>query len=226
MVNKIFEEIYNRFVGEYGLQHWWPTTCEGKTAILEIMVGAILTQNTAWKNVEKAIVNMRQNNLLDVEKLIVVEKQTLALVIRPAGYFNRKAERLKALVLYLWENYDADIKRFCQKTIDDLREELLSINGIGKETADSILLYALGKPIFVVDAYTRRIFSRLGLCRQNITYDEMQGLFLTNLPREVELFNEYHALIVRHAKEHCRKIPFCKGCPTGDICNYRKEHFL
>ncbi|OGQ04923.1 MAG: endonuclease [Deltaproteobacteria bacterium RBG_19FT_COMBO_58_16] len=194
-------------LASFGPQGWWP----GKTRF-EMMVGAVLTQNTAWTNVEKAIGALRKEKLLTPERMHAVEEGELASLIRSAGYFNIKARRLKNLTARLLENSGLD--RFLRKDSSGLRGELLSINGIGPETADSIMLYAAGKSEFVVDAYTKRIFTRHGLIEENAGYEEVKALFMDNLAPDAAVFNEYHALIVRTGKDYCRtKTPLCGECP-------------
>lgn len=200
--------IYRILRQRFGPQHWWPADSP-----FEVMAGAILTQNTAWKNVELAIRNLKDAGLLDPHRIDEATTSRLSRPIRPAGFFNQKARYLKSYCRYYVSTYGAHVQRMRSVPVGRLREELLSLNGIGPETADSILLYALGKPAFVIDAYTRRIFSRHGVLRERAAYDEWQRCFTARLPRRVRLYNEYHALIVRLAKEHCRKTPRCKGCP-------------
>lgn len=201
----IYQKLYRRF----GPQHWWPADSP-----FEVMVGAILTQNTSWQNVEKAIKNLKKNNLMTEKSLAGVSTRRLAGLIRPAGYFNIKAKRLRNFLDFFCKNYKTSIRRMRASDTGRLREELLSVNGIGKETADSILLYALQRPVFVVDAYTKRIFSRHGFICPDATYDEAQGLFTKRLKKDVGLFNEYHALLVRLGKEYCLKNKArCQECP-------------
>ncbi len=203
------ELLYKLLYNHYGPQHWWPAD-----TALECMVGAILTQNTSWTNVEKAITNLKRAEPLTIKNLLSVPTETLAELIRPSGYYNEKAKKIKNLVNFLYTEYGSDLKKTCLEPNDRLREKLLSIKGIGPETADSILLYACNKPAFVVDAYTHRIFSRHGLVPRDSTYYEIQELFVDSLPEDTALFNEYHALIVRLGKERCRKKnPLCEGCP-------------
>jgi len=192
----------------FGPQHWWP----GETP-LEVMIGAILTQNTAWTNVEKAIFNLKGKNMMNVEGLQNIPKDLLAEEIKPAGYFNIKAGRLKNLIHFIVENYSGDIGRLFKEKTETLREGLLSIKGVGPETADSILLYAAKRPVFVIDAYTYRILNRHGIVEDQITYDDLQSFFMENLIEDAELFNEFHALIVRTGKDFCRGKPLCKSCP-------------
>lgn len=200
---KIYYELYS----QYGPQNWWP----GETQF-EIIIGAILTQNTSWNNVSKAINNLKKHGLLDLESFLNADPDIIKDLITPAGFYNVKHKRLMTLIDYL-AKYKDDLVRFYKLPIDDLRKELLSINGIGKETADSILLYAFGRPIFVIDAYTRRFFSRLGFhWMEKAPYDEIQKFFMDNLPLDSKLFNEYHALIVVHCKALCKKKPLCSEC--------------
>ncbi|MBN1377072.1 endonuclease [Candidatus Woesearchaeota archaeon] len=229
-----FEQIYHILINKYGPQFWWPVTSQNKVIPeykkkdsltekqkTEIMFGAILTQNTSWKNTEKAIVNLNKNDLIDIDKILEINVTELANLIKSSGYFNQKAKKLKNICLFLKENPVNELERL---KITDLRKKLININGIGKETADSIILYAFNKPIFVIDAYTKRLFSRSGLCRKDVSYDELQELFHSNLEKNAELFNEYHALIVEHCKEFCRKKPLCKECFLKEICRYTKKY--
>lgn len=207
--------VYNLLYKKYGPRHWWP----GDTK-LEIIIGAILTQNTAWGNVEKAIRNLKKERLLTVKKISRVSGRRLAGLIRPAGYYNIKAGRIKNFLNFLNGAYGGDIGRMFKTKPERLRNELLGINGVGPETADSILLYAGGKPVFVVDAYTKRIFSRHGYIREGADYGEAQSFFLENLPVDRELFNEFHALIVELGKGLCKsKNPLCNTCPLRRIKN-------
>jgi len=205
-------DIYNKLFGAFGPQSWWPARTP-----FEVMIGAILTQNTNWGNVERAIENLRTADVLTPQRFNVTTLLRLKRLIRCSGFYNQKARRLKAFVCYLIERYRGDIRRMRREDVRKLREELQSLDGIGPETADSILLYALGKPVFVIDAYTRRAFSRYGFLSETHGYDDWQRLFMDNLPADVELFNEYHALIVRLAKTYCRKRPNCTECPLLTI---------
>ncbi len=200
----IYETIYNTF----GPQHWWP----GETPF-EVSVGAILTQNTNWTNVEKAIKNLKENNVLNAGKLHKLGTKKLASLISPSGYFNVKAVRLKAFLSYLTNHHSGSMTRMKRRDPRELRDELLTVNGIGPETADSILLYALDKPVFVIDAYTGRVLRRHGLASDDMTYHELQELFHTSFPADVQFYNEFHALFVRVGKEFCRPKPRCEGCP-------------
>ncbi len=203
--------IYQVLLIAYGPQRWWP----GETPF-EVMVGAILTQNTSWANVEKAIANLKERDLLEPEKLYRLRITVLASLIRSSGYYRIKAKRLKAFVQFLVEEYEGNLQNMERGELEELRGKLLRIHGIGPETADSILLYGLRKPIFVVDAYTRRILSRHGIVSEDASYEEIQALFMSHLPHEEKLFNEYHALLVRLGKEVCRNKPVCAPCPLKD----------
>lgn len=192
--------IYDALYSHYGPQHWWP----GDTPF-EVMVGAVLTQNTNWGNVEKAIANLKAAGALSAKAIHVMPEPELAELIRPSGYYNIKAKRLKAFIAYFIESYGGSIARMKKAGCDTLRREILAVNGVGPETADSILLYALGCPAFVVDAYTKRIFSRHGFFGEDADYHDVRRFFMDNLPTDAKLFNEYHALIVRLAKDRCSK---------------------
>lgn len=202
-------DIYQALFDCFGPQHWWP----GETP-LEILVGAVLTQNTSWTNVSRAIDNLRREGLLSLDALVQLPTPLLAEQIRPSGYYNLKAVRLQNLLRHIAASAGSVEGYFDRRPTASLREELLAIKGIGPETADSILLYAGNKPTFVVDAYTHRILNRHGLVADESDYHELQALFLDHLEPDVTLFNEYHALIVRTAKEFCRKSnPACNACP-------------
>jgi endonuclease-3 related protein len=181
------------------------------------MVGAILTQNTSWRNVEKAIQNLKARNVLTVRGIHRLKRGELASLIRSSGYFRIKADRLKAFVNFLSENYNGKLERMMKEEVEVLRQKLLDVKGIGPETADSILLYGLKKRIFVVDAYTKRILSRHGIVSEKASYDEVQKLFMDHLPHDERLFNEYHALLVHLGKTLCKKIPRCDRCPLKGI---------
>ncbi len=178
----------------------------------------ILTQNTSWKNVEKAIACLKRDNLVDFSKIASVDAEKLALLIKPSGYYNQKAKRLKLFAEHVVGNYGS-LKRMLSKGASELRTELLSLHGIGPETADSIILYAAGKPVFVIDAYTKRIFARIGLSTEGSSYGELQALFMESLPSDASLFREYHALIVELGKNVCRKKPLCGACPLKRLGN-------
>lgn len=203
-------EIYNRLYSFYGPQHWWP----GDTPF-EVAVGAILTQNTNWSNVEKAIKNLKAEGVLSAKVLHSLPAEKIAPMIRPAGYFNLKAKRLKAFIDYLAGNYNGSMKRMKREETSTLRQKLLAIYGIGPETADSILLYALDKPVFVIDTYTKRVLSRHGILDYGMSYEEYQALFHKELDEDLQLFNEYHALLVMVGKDYCKPTPRCAGCPLN-----------
>ncbi|MBZ0169656.1 endonuclease [Candidatus Methylomirabilis lanthanidiphila] len=200
--------LYRHLFQQFGPQHWWPARSR-----FEVIVGAILTQNTAWTNVEKAIAALRVARLLNPRGINTVPQERLASLIRSAGYYNMKAERLKHFTHFLLIRYGGSVQRMFRGKRPGLREELLTISGIGEETADSILLYAGDRPIFVVDAYTRRVLERHGLIAANTSYGEIQRLFMTHLPADPALFNEYHALLVAVGKIYCRRTPHCESCP-------------
>lgn len=205
-------EIYKCLSEAYSPQHWWPADNP-----LEVMVGAVLTQNTSWQGVQKAIANLKHNGMLESSKLQAIPTVELAELIRPAGYFNLKATRLKNLMELVEGNYGADLKAMAQVDTAQLRNELLAVNGVGPETADSILLYAFRKPIFVVDTYTYRVMSRHGLTEEEVSYQALQDFFMQHLPLDVAMFNEYHALLVKVGKLHCRRKPRCQGCPLEPL---------
>lgn len=210
-VRQLLIEVYEILYEKYGPQGWWPAD-----SWFEIVVGTILTQNTSWKNVEKAISNLKANGLLEPKKLYELSNEQLAMLIKPAGFFNLKAMRLKNLLDFLKE-YDYDFHKL-SKSIT--REKLLDIKGVGKETADSILLYAFNIPVFVVDNYTKRIFQRLGAISQKDDYDDIQRVFYL-IPPNVQIYQEYHALIVKHAKDICTKNkPDCHHCSIKNYCEY------
>lgn len=201
--------IYDKLYESFGPQNWWPADSD-----FEVAVGAILTQNTSWLNVERAIDNLRKARCLSFSKMLQMSEKKLAQLIRPAGYYNIKARSLKNFLRFLKQSYQGSLLRMRRKDTKALREELLCVNGIGPETADSILLYALHKPVFVVDAYTKRIASRHRLIKNDSSYHEIQHLFMRSLPVQVKLFNEYHALLVKCAKDFCKKAKGqCRECP-------------
>jgi endonuclease-3 related protein len=201
--------IYRTLYRTYGPQHWWP----GDTPF-EVTVGAVLTQNTAWVNVEMAMANLKREKLLSPSRMFNMDPEQLALLIRPCGYYNIKTNRIRNLLSLIHTHYSGSLTRMFSVNPERLRQQLLEVNGIGPETADAILLYAGEKPFFVVDSYTRRIFGRRGLISGNADYHAVQNIFMENLPMDVRLYNEYHALIVRVAKEHCKKTnPVCSDCP-------------
>ena len=211
--SKRLMELYRRLLKLYGPQHWWP----GDDAF-EIAIGAILTQSAAWGNVEKAIANLKSAGVFSLEGLRDISEEELARLIRPSGYFNAKAKKLKAFVMHLWQRHQGNLQKLLSQEDTALREELLSIYGIGEETADDIVLYAADKPSFVVDAYTRRILTRVGMAPHEDSYRAYQEVFHHSLPPDVPLYNEYHALLVRHGKESCQKKPRCGQCCLLDLC--------
>ena len=210
-MNKIIE-IYHKLYHAFGPQHWWPGDSP-----FEIAIGAILTQNTNWVNVEKAVENLKRKMVLNAKSIHELKTEKLASFIKPAGYFNVKAKRLKAFIHFLMNDYHGSMKRMKNENMDTLRTKLLHVHGIGPETADSILLYALDKPVFVIDAYTKRSLSRHNIIRYDESYERVQDLFHITLKRDTELFNEYHALFVRLGKAYCRKKPMCNGCPLESM---------
>ncbi len=207
-------EVYRRLLAARGHQGWWPG--DGP---FEVVVGAVLTQNTAWVNVERAIANLRAAGVLDPHRLAALDPDALAALLRPAGYFNVKARRLRAVNEFLLREAGGDVTALGHDhDTGALRARLLRIPGVGRETADSILLYALGRAVFVVDAYTRRMFGRMGLLDPAMDYDAIRAVFETRLPPDANLFNDYHAQIVIHGKETCRPRPRCGECVTRDLC--------
>ena len=207
--------LFRLLLDTYGPRSWWPAETP-----FEVCVGAILTQNTNWGNVEKAIDNLKRIEALTPERLRLLPEDELAALIRPSGYFTIKGRRLKSFVSFLFERYDGRLDAMFARPWPELRDELLGVSGIGRETADSLLLYAGHQPTFVVDAYTKRLFSRLGLMGEEAGYEELRALFMENLPADAPLFNEYHAVIVQHGKERCRKKPVCCGCPLAVRCRF------
>jgi endonuclease-3 related protein len=205
-------KIYQKLYQAYGPRHWWP----GETSF-EVMVGAILTQNTSWRNVEKAIQRLKEKRVLNPKGIHHLKKSELASLIKSSGYYRIKADRLKSFVDFLFEEHNGNIKKMGGERLGELREKLLGVKGIGPETADSILLYGLKKPIFVVDAYTKRILSRHEVVSEKASYEEVQKIFMDHLPLDEKLFNEYHALLVYLGKTVCKKIPRCEVCPLKGI---------
>lgn len=209
---KTIFKIYQKMFDALGPQQWWP----GETPF-EVIIGAILTQNTNWSNVEKAIKNLKADGKLSPEGIKNVPLAELAKLIRPSGFFNVKARRVKAFIHWLFSRYEGSLSRMFSQDLQTLRNELLSVKGIGPETADSILLYAGNMPAFVVDAYTHRIFSRHGFIAEESTYEEMKSFFEERLPKDVKLFNEYHALLVHIGKRYCKPKKACEPCPLRDF---------
>ncbi len=223
-----FTQAYHRLYESYGPQGWWPLIRESRDGLkcryepenstkelnrqerFEICAGAILTQNTNWNNAERALVNLAQSGILDPDALAVMEPELIAAHIRSSGYYNQKAKKLKAFAQFFQGNPPPDRKLF------------LSQWGLGPETVDDMLLYAYNQPVFVIDAYTKRLFSRLGLCDAKVTYHELQNKIMSHLEEDILMYKEYHALIARNAKEHCRKKPECRGCPLENICMHAR----
>ena len=206
-------EVYYRLYRRYGPQHWWPGD-----SVLEVILGAILTQATSWSSVEKALHNLKSADLLSMEALKEISHDELAALLRPSGFFNAKARKVKALIDHVSTGYGGDLETMLAKDTEELRGELLSIHGIGEETADDILVYAAGRASFVVDSYTRRILKRLAIQPQDERYEEYRRLFHGQIPPDPSLYNEYHALLDRHAKEVCRAQPRCAGCCLLESC--------
>lgn len=223
--------IYELLLDHFGNQDWWPVDKDYHKGNVsdprfEIIIGAILTQNTAWGNVEKALENLKTSNSLTVRKVVETDLENLKTMIQPSGFFNQKAKRLKILASHLRENYKDDLDRFFDRDLQEIRNELLSLNGIGPETADSILLYAGNHPIFVVDAYTKRICKRLPVEINGESYDEIQQCFEDELhecfPKKdtAQLYKELHALLIELAKNYCKKKPECNRCPLKNQCEF------
>ncbi|OGI15013.1 endonuclease [Candidatus Micrarchaeota archaeon RBG_16_49_10] len=206
--------IYNDLYQHFGSQHWWPAQTP-----FEVIVGAILTQQTSWNNVEKAIVNLKREKILDPKKLREIESEKLETLIKPSGYYRQKTKKLKNFMGFLFERHGGKLEELFGQSIEQIRMELLSVKGIGKETADSIILYAANKPTFVIDAYTVRAFNRIGVTKEK-DYESLKKFFEDNLPKDVNLFNEYHALIVALGKNYCRTNPICGKCPLRERCDY------
>lgn len=210
------QEIYGLLLAHFGRQHWWPAD-----EPFEVIVGAILTQSAAWTNVEKGIVSLKKATALSPQALRKLPENELSGLIHPCGYYNVKTFKLKAFVKWFGERFEDSLEKMFAGDAASLRAELLEIYGVGEETADSILLYAGNKPIFVIDAYTRRIIHRLGLKPGGEKYRDYQTLFMDNLPRDARLFNEYHALLVALGKFYClRRKPVCDGCPVRNHCSF------
>lgn len=204
-------------MNHYGPRDWWPADTP-----FEVIVGAILTQNTAWSNVESAIANMKEAQLLEPKSIKKVSIKMLEKAIRPSGFYRQKAKRLKDFNNYLMTRYGGNLDVMFAQPLYELRMELLGQKGIGPETADSILLYAGNKPVFVIDAYTRRLVGRLGLT-DRLAYNELQQYFMENIPENTQLYNEYHALIVEFVKNICRPRPLCNKCFISDYCRFYYE---
>lgn len=212
------KKVFEILLAHFGPQNWWPAETP-----LEVIVGAVLTQNTSWKNVEKAIDNLKKKDLLDLDRLVNLKEEELAELIKSSGFYNLKARRLKSVLMFLKEH--GGVEGLKKMEVLELRRELLKVPGIGKETADSIILYAFEKPVFVVDSYTKRILARLGFIdREELPYDEVQRIFHETFPGNFKVFNEFHALFVALGKNYClKRQPKCDLCPLGEICSYRSR---
>lgn len=212
-MNNLFIEAYQRLYDHFGPQFWWPAE-----EPFEVMVGAVLVQNTNWSNAQKAIDNLRANELLDYDRLSLLSDLEIAGYIRSSGYYNLKSKRLKNLLNMIENQYGGDFNSFLTDDVWEAREKLLGVKGVGPETADSILLYCCGYPVFVVDAYTHRVFSRHNMVDEETDYHAMQDVFVASLPQDRELFNEFHALIVTVAARYCKKTkPLCGKCPLQGL---------
>jgi endonuclease-3 related protein len=225
--------LYKKLIEEYGYQDWWPTDNNyhkknSSDPRFEIIIGAILTQNTSWSNVEKALANLKSKYMLDINKIFKINIEELRNMIRPSGFFNQKATRIKNITMHIYNNYNKDLDCFFNRELTDIRNELLSLNGFGQETVDSILLYAGDMQIFVVDAYTKRICKRLPL-HTTLSYNKIQQFFEKDLSKEFfkieinQVYKEFHALIVIIAKNQCRKKPLCSECLLKKECKYGKN---
>ncbi len=209
-----YYELYRRLRKQFGYLDWWP----GDTRD-EIIIGAILTQQTSWKNVEKALENLRKDNSIDLRKISGMGLARLQRLIRPSGFYRQKARRLKALCAYIFSDY-ANLDSFLGRDRATLRKELLGLNGVGKETADSIMLYAAEKRVFVVDAYTRRITGRVYGVEEDMDYDRLAGLISDSIPASIKLYKDFHAQLVELGKRYCRPRPLCAECPINEHCAY------
>ena len=205
-------DAYRILFERFGSQNWWPAE-----TTFEMIVGAILTQCTSWTNVERAINNLKNAGIMSLKAMFEIDESRLADLVRPSGYFNQKAKKLKEFVGHVYRNWNGDLDKFLNQPLTELRAELLSIYGIGYETADSIILYGANKPVFVVDRYTHRFLSRHGLCDAKYNYHLLQEIFMTYLEPDTELFKEYHALIVRLGKDFCKRDPVCGDCPLSKL---------
>ncbi len=217
--NKLMD-IYRSLDERFGDLHWWPADDP-----FEVMAGAILTQNTSWANVEKALSKLKVRNVLCPDGIMGLTNEQLAELIRPSGYYNLKAERLRSFTRFFIDAYSGSVERMRSETLTVLRPQLLGVRGVGRETADSILLYACEKPIFVIDAYTRRLLLRHGIISGTPDYESMQSVFMNNLPHKTDFFKQFHALIVNNCKVFCKKTPDCRDCPLAetDRLHKRKE---
>lgn len=240
MGKNLIETMFLKLYACFSYQGWWPVYDINKKRsiyhkgrykinredIFEISAGAILTQNTSWKNVEKAIENLKVNNLLDAEKIINLKDEELHILIRSSGYYRQKAERLKIFSKWFYANSEKIYNGFKDENKFNIRNELLSLKGVGRETGDSILLYAFGIKIFVIDSYTRRVYQRFIGDRTEYDYDELREIFEKSIESDYKIYNEFHALIVKLSKEFCfKKSPLCKLCPINGYCHYFKEEY-
>ena len=214
--SEMIREVYQLLIADFGKQEWWPAESD-----FEVIIGAILTQNAAWSNVEKALSALKERNLLKPEALSKVPDEELAQILRPSGYYNQKLRKIREFLKHIKAH--GTLQNFLNLPMDELRSELLSIWGIGEETADDIVLYAAHKPSFVIDAYTRRIISRVGILDESRPYSEFKELFESSFKPNVDEFKEYHALLDELAKRNCKKKPLCETCPLSKLCNYDNE---
>ncbi len=213
------QRLFHQLDQAFGDLDWWPAD-----SAYEVIVGAILTQNTAWTNVQMAMVNLKTATKLSPQAVMALSRDKLETLITPAGFFRQKARYLHGITAYLLDHCDGDIARLCHGPVEDARKRLLTLTGVGPETADSILLYAANRPSFVVDAYTRRLLTRLGILQGRESYDTIRQSFMATLPADATLFNQYHALIVEHAKTCCRKLaPLCETCPLLSSCPHGQQ---
>lgn len=217
LTRKTLLAIFDRLLQHFGPRHWWPA----ETAF-EVIVGAILTQQVAWRNTAAAIARLKQEGCLSPQAILALSDPILWDLIRPTRFYRQKAERLRAFCRMLQEDYGGELDRLFALDVKALRRRLLALPGIGEETADSIILYAAGKPIFVIDAYTQRIFTRLGLIDRPMSYGALQNRIMELLPRDVSLYNEFHALLDGLGHHLCRRQnPCCSSCPLDDLCSHR-----
>ncbi|MFC2006862.1 endonuclease III domain-containing protein [Chloroflexota bacterium] len=215
-MNNSLEEIYVLLRNEFGYRNWWPADTRE-----EVIIGAILTQNVSWRNVKKAIANLKASNLLSLDAIHNEDPHNITPLIKSTRFYNQKVQKLKNFTEFFFSKYRGSLCRLFENSLSDLRKELLSINGLGEETVDSILLYAGSKEIFVIDAYTKRIFSRIGIINEKILYKECQDFFMKNLDPDVKLYNDYHAQIVFLGHHLCRTInPECHNCPLRQLCKF------
>ncbi len=212
----LIEEIYTRLRNEFGYRHWWPAATQE-----EVIIGAILTQSVSWKNVKKAISNLKENGLLTLKAIHEAASNDIAPLIKSTRFYNQKVKKLKNFTEFLFDRYQGSLDAMFSRSLADLRDELLSINGLGEETVDSILLYVGNKGVFVIDAYTKRVFSRLGIIDEKMSYKECQDFFMRNLDSDTKLYNDYHAQIVYLGHHYCKKNdPECGKCPLKQLCRF------